>query len=113
MHLQCFITTLTKKQFNPEHSIKAPVSSFSVSADYKITTSFDNRKVKYNKTNPSVLAGPWTIYRPWRNRRNAVNHGHMQRKDGFQKSRAEPFSGSAIKRHPERTWSHVLEGVEG
>ena len=71
------------------------------------------KDVKYNKTNPSVLAGPWTIYRPWRNRRNAVNHGHMQRKDGFQKSRAEPFSGSAIKRHPERTRSLVLEEIEG
>jgi len=44
--------TMTKKQFKPEHRIQALVLSFSVSADYKITTSPDSRKVKYNKTNP-------------------------------------------------------------
>ena len=49
---------MTSEQFNPEHYIQSLVSSFSVSADYKITTSLDSRKVKYDKTNPfSALNG--------------------------------------------------------
>ena len=43
---------MTSEQFNPEHYMQALVSSFSVSADNKITTSSDSRKVKYDKTNP-------------------------------------------------------------
>ena len=57
------LITMTIKQFNPEHRIQSLVSSFSVSVDYKITTSPDSRKVKYDKTNPfhvHVLPDPST-----------------------------------------------------
>ena len=83
---------MTKKRFYSEHRIQALVLSFSVSADYKITTSPDSRKVKYNKTNPSVLAGPWTICAE---RQGAVAH---------------------FERHPERTRSRNVRSpvrVEG
>ena len=46
---------MTKELFNSKHHIQALVSSFSVSAAYKITTDSDSRKVKYDKTNPIVL----------------------------------------------------------
>ena len=46
------LLTMTKQQFNPEYRIPACDSSSSVSADYKITTKLNSRKVKYDKTNP-------------------------------------------------------------
>jgi len=57
---------MTREQFNPEHHIQDIASSFSVSADYKITTNSDNQKVKYDKTIPIAQSGegPWTISDP-------------------------------------------------
>ena len=52
---------MTREQFNSEHYIPSLISSFSVSADCKITTSSVSRKVKYDKTNPNVRIGPWSI----------------------------------------------------